>query len=374
MWPDLVPIALWTLGSTISGCTGFAPYTLLFGADPVDMGFPEYSQASDLLNEKEAFLEILDQIGMFRHLTIDVTDEYEKGLRKRIDEGANPTLLYDSDLVYMYDPLCAENRTSKFSDRYRGPFRIIRVIGDNLVKIISVETGKIIPHLVNVAKWNPIVARPVLAEDLVEDEPQKLGLNTANEHNVEYMKEGTPGHPHDTMAGEGTQPSESEAVVGGDDLTLDTRNGAGTSSVSPARKDCASRQSALTKPCSDDRQAPQKPCETDRHEAQKPCTIRRPSQDQESGRPDWAENKPSMHDPRILSRHAARRGRPPTTNATGTAVKTPMNMIPVPTKSAPKNSLFKQAAPHDSLVTKVPIYKNMQEIITMIIGVTRFLE
>ena len=171
MWPDLVPIALWTLGSTISGCTGFAPYTLLFGTDPVDMGFPEYSQASDLLNEKEAFLEILDQIGMFRHLTIDVTDEYEKGLRKRIDEGANPALLYDSDLVYMYDPLCAENRTSKFSDRYRGPFRIIRVIGDNLVRIISVETGKIIPHLVNVAKWNPIVARPVLAEDLVEDEP-----------------------------------------------------------------------------------------------------------------------------------------------------------------------------------------------------------
>ena len=137
--------------------------------------------------------------------------------------------------------------------------------------ILSVEAGKIIPHLVNVAKlkranlpWSPIVARPVLAEDLVEDGPKKLGLNTANKH--------TPGHPHDTMAGEGAQPSESEAVVGDDDMTLETRNGASTSSASPARKDRASRQSTLTKPCSDDRQAPDKPCDTDRHDAEEPCT------------------------------------------------------------------------------------------------------
>ena len=148
------------------------------------------------------------------------------------------------------------------------------------MRIISVETGKIIPHLVNVAKLkrtylplSPIVARPVLAEELVEDDPQKLGLNTANEHNVKYQNEHMPGHPHDTMAGQGAHLSKSEAVVGDDDLTLDTRNGAGTSRASPARKDCASRQSALTKPCSNDRQAPDKPCDTDRHDAEKPCTY-----------------------------------------------------------------------------------------------------
>ena len=52
MWPDLVPIALWTLRSTISV---FAPYTLLFGTDPVGMGFPEYLSSPDSLNENEAF-------------------------------------------------------------------------------------------------------------------------------------------------------------------------------------------------------------------------------------------------------------------------------------------------------------------------------
>ena len=53
VWPDLVPIALWTLRSTISGRTGFAPYTLLFGTDPVGMGFPEYSNAPDSLKDRQ---------------------------------------------------------------------------------------------------------------------------------------------------------------------------------------------------------------------------------------------------------------------------------------------------------------------------------
>ena len=384
VWPDLVPIALWTLRSTISGRTGFAPYTLLFGTDPVGMGFPEYSNAPDSLNENETFLEIRDQIGMFRHLAKDVTDEYEKEMRQRINERANPALLYDGDLVYMHDPLCAENRTSKFSDRYRGPFRIIRVIGDNLVRIVSVETGKVIPHLVNVAKlkrahlpWNPTVARPVQAEDLVDNEIQKIGL-TAEKQNVEKQNENTPGHPHDTAAGEGARHSESNREVGDDDLTLVTRNGDGTSSASPDRTDRTSgKRTVSPAPTGTEQQKPYltrhdsgKPYKdrpevnkrnnnnnnTDkpymnRHE-EKPCNTNRPSRTQKSGRPDRAEDKSSAHEAHSQTRHAARRGRHPVTSAKGIADKTPVNPIRESTISAPERPLYKQADHHDYPVTK----------------------
>ena len=40
------------------------------------LGFLEYSHVPDLLNENEAFLEIHDQIGVFRHLAKDVTDDH----------------------------------------------------------------------------------------------------------------------------------------------------------------------------------------------------------------------------------------------------------------------------------------------------------
>ena len=53
VWPDLMLVTLWTLCSLSSGRTGFAPYSLLFGTDPIGMVFPEYSNAPASLNENE---------------------------------------------------------------------------------------------------------------------------------------------------------------------------------------------------------------------------------------------------------------------------------------------------------------------------------
>jgi len=224
VWPDLVPVALWTVRSTISGRTGFAPYTLLFGTDPIGMGFPEYSNAPESLNDNEAFLGLRDNIAMFRHFAEDVTKQYEKEIRRRIDERANPVVLYDGDLVYMYDPLCAENRASKFSDRYRGPYRIIEVVKDNLVRLVNITNDKVHPHLVNVAKlkraylpWNPVLARPVLTEDLsdvIKDRPSK----TDESQDADRQNHQKP--PTDLADGRGTQ----QVTVTGDPQRTETEN------------------------------------------------------------------------------------------------------------------------------------------------------
>ena len=50
-WPDLVPVALWTMRSTTSVRTGFSPYTLTFGRDPISMGLPEVGIAPESLND-----------------------------------------------------------------------------------------------------------------------------------------------------------------------------------------------------------------------------------------------------------------------------------------------------------------------------------
>ena len=159
--------------------------------------------------------------------------------------------------------------------------------------------------------WNPTVARPVQAEDLVDNEIQKIGL-AADEQNVEKQHKNTPGHPHDTAAGEGARHSESNREVGDDDLTLVTRNGEGTSSASPVRTDrTTGKRMVSPAPTGTEQQKPYltrhnsgKPCKdrpevnkrnnndnnTDkpymnRHE-EKPCNANRPSRTQKSGRPD----------------------------------------------------------------------------------------
>ena len=69
-----------------------------------------------------------------------------------MDDKARPTEFYEGDLVYMYDPLGSENKQSKFSNRYTGPYRVVSVKGDHLLELKYLKTGKEIPHLVNIQK------------------------------------------------------------------------------------------------------------------------------------------------------------------------------------------------------------------------------
>ena len=165
-WPDLVPIALWTIRSTTSVRTGFSPYTLTFGRDPVSMGLPEGGNAPESLNDHEWFMQTRDNLALFRHIAKDVVAKYEKGMRDKLDEHARPTQFLEGDLVYMYDPTAAENMTSKFSNVYRGPYRVVEVRDDHLVRISSLATGKEVPHYVNIQKikraygpWSPALTK-----------------------------------------------------------------------------------------------------------------------------------------------------------------------------------------------------------------------
>ena len=165
-WPDLVPIALWTIRSTTSVRTGFSPYTLTFGRDPVSMGLPEGGNAPESLNDHEWFMQTRDNLALFRHIAKDVVAKYERGMRDKLDEHARPTQFLEGDLVYMYDPTAAENMVSKFSNVYRGPYRVVEVRDDHLVRISSLATGKKVPHYVNIQKikraygpWSPALTK-----------------------------------------------------------------------------------------------------------------------------------------------------------------------------------------------------------------------
>ena len=151
-WPDLLPIALWNVRSTISTRTGFSPYALMFGRDNAAMGFPEERPIFDAGDDKEWFLRTTHCIEMFDLVAKENTVKYEKTLRERLNKTARPVQFEEGDYVFYYDPTCAENNTSKFSARYRGPYRIEEAVTDNRVKLKSCRTGKVIPHLVNINK------------------------------------------------------------------------------------------------------------------------------------------------------------------------------------------------------------------------------
>ena len=55
------------------------------------MGMPEQGTIPESLNDCEFFMQIKDNIAMFRNMAERVVTGYEKDLRERIDERARPT-------------------------------------------------------------------------------------------------------------------------------------------------------------------------------------------------------------------------------------------------------------------------------------------
>ena len=102
--------------------------------------------------------------------------------------------MHEGDMVYMYDPLASENKASKFSNRYTGPYRVVETKGDHLVKLVSLKTGKEISHLVNICKlkwahgpWSP--ALPNTIPELVRD---ATGSKSTGQPLTKYLSRTTP--------------------------------------------------------------------------------------------------------------------------------------------------------------------------------------
>ena len=95
---------------------------------------------------------------------------YEKEMRNKLDGKVRPTEFYEGDLVYMYEPLVSENE--KISNSYTGPYRVVSVKGDHLLRLRSLRTDKENPHLVNIHKvkraygpWNPSIPSRIAKAD-----------------------------------------------------------------------------------------------------------------------------------------------------------------------------------------------------------------
>ena len=142
-------------------------------------------------------MQTRDNIAHFRHIAQDVVKKYEKGMRDKLDEHARPVQFLEGDLVYMYDPTAAENTASKFSNVYRGPYRVVAVRGDNLVRTASLSRGKEIPHFVNIQKlkraygpWSPALTKSTNKKRPINEEvsDQSWGFHAQPEpDNAEYL-------------------------------------------------------------------------------------------------------------------------------------------------------------------------------------------
>ena len=136
--------------------------------------------APESLNDHKWYMQTRNNIALFRHIAQDVVKKYEKGMRDKLDEHARPVQFLEGDLVYMYDPTATENTASKFSNVYRGPYRVVA----------SLSTGKEIPHFVNIKKlkraygpWSPALTKPTNKKHPTNKEISDQSRNSTPDQN-----------------------------------------------------------------------------------------------------------------------------------------------------------------------------------------------
>ena len=179
-WPRYLPIALWTVRSTISNRTGFSPYNMIYGRDPPAMVVADYDDIKAANNNSQYFLALHDRLCLFKKMAAFTVKAYNEEMNKKIDVGARPSDLQEGDLVYYYDPPPASaERVAKLAPRYKGPYRIVQVKDDHLLQLKSLKTGQIIPHYINVQKVKRAYTAQAPALDY--DQPQRTKNPVAKE-------------------------------------------------------------------------------------------------------------------------------------------------------------------------------------------------
>ncbi len=141
-WADHIPAILTAFRSAISASTGFSPFQLMFGRNPIedlDAICPSPTQLRKLCTAPDHF----------RLMTTYLTQAYQlarenMGLaieRQRSNYHRLPKFLALGDAVWLFTPILSDRKLPKFKSGWSGPWRISKQINDLTFEIVYDARG-----------------------------------------------------------------------------------------------------------------------------------------------------------------------------------------------------------------------------------------
>ena len=148
-WDDLLPYALWAGRSVPHARTGVAPFTLLFGHEPVfPLDVPLQSGDKLPLSARDYLTHVLNRLHTTREMAQDHAEEYVNKMKSTYDKTAHVVPFQVGDVVYLWNPRAAElgrNKKGKFSFMYTGPYRLVQEIKPYLFQLRRLSDNKVVP-------------------------------------------------------------------------------------------------------------------------------------------------------------------------------------------------------------------------------------
>ena len=160
-WDTLLQQLIFAYNTRVHATTGFSPYRLLFGRDPlVPSALPPESDP-DPSNKAEYVARLAATLELSTRLASDAIAESQVKQAARHGESHPPSALAIGDLVMLNHPHRTRGLSPKLQRPFRGPFVIVAFgPSPTTVRLAPTSGGPAFRHLVNVARLKLYRERP----------------------------------------------------------------------------------------------------------------------------------------------------------------------------------------------------------------------
>ncbi|UYV64363.1 hypothetical protein LAZ67_3000406, partial [Cordylochernes scorpioides] len=183
-WDEILPFITHAYNTTIQETTGYSPFFLLFGREPMSLLDDENIPTDSNMDDYDEYIEnYLDKIARTRQVVINNTEKTQERMKRNYDKKHNEKIYEPGHLVAVWTPVRKIGKCEKLLRKYFGPYRILKKLSNVNYLIEPKDNPGQDPLIVHVSRLKPYFERidEVTHEDIqllkTEDKEKKKQIN-----------------------------------------------------------------------------------------------------------------------------------------------------------------------------------------------------
>ncbi|UYV61731.1 hypothetical protein LAZ67_1006186 [Cordylochernes scorpioides] len=159
-WDEILPFITHAYNTTIQETTGYSPFFLLFGREPMSLLDDENIPTDSNMDDYDEYIEnYLDKIARTRQVVINNTEKTQERMKRNYDKKHNERIYEPGHLVAVWTPVRKIGKCEKLLRKYFGPYRILKKLSNVNYLIEPKDNPGQDPLIVHVSRLKPYFER-----------------------------------------------------------------------------------------------------------------------------------------------------------------------------------------------------------------------
>ncbi|UYV81901.1 K02A2.6-like [Cordylochernes scorpioides] len=131
MYDEILPFITHAYNTTIQETTGYSPFFLLFGREPMSLLDDDNIPPDSNMDDYDEYIEnYLDKIARTRQVVINNTEKTQERLKRNYDKKHIEKIYEPGHLVAVWTPVRKIGKCEKLLRKYFGPYRILKKLSN----------------------------------------------------------------------------------------------------------------------------------------------------------------------------------------------------------------------------------------------------